>query len=93
MLWNALLSMKPVSLSKESQYLVSRHSLYEIDILAEKSAFEIVPLASATFEPIAVPLLKSCFESMHSSFSSRKNIYPLTIRMAKAYDFFVKIIF
>jgi hypothetical protein len=40
-----------------------------MEILAEKSAFEIAPLASATEAPIEVPLLKSCLDKTNSFFS------------------------
>ncbi|MEQ8524916.1 MAG: hypothetical protein RIB15_09515 [Gracilimonas sp.] len=49
-------SIKWVSLRRESQYLVSKHSLYDMDSFAEKSALEIPPFASAIFAPMLVPL-------------------------------------
>ncbi len=85
MLSNVFSSIKSVSLSKESQYLASRHSLYEIEIFTEKSALDIAPFASEIFAPILVPRLNYCFESTNSLFSLLRNWYPLTILIANRY--------
>ena len=79
---NVLASINEVSLSNDSQYFVSRHSLYAIDILFEKSAFEMAPFASEIFAPIDVPHLTNYFDIINSFFSLLRNWYALTIRMA-----------
>ena len=84
---------KSVSLSKESQYFVSRHSLYDIDILEEKSAFEIAPLASDIFAPTLVPLLNNCFESINSFLSLLRNWYAFTILTANKYALSYRLLF
>src|SRR6056297_2199161 len=61
--------MKSVSFNNDIQNLVSRHSLYEIEIFEEKSAFEIPPLASAIFAPILVPHFNNCLDKTNSRFS------------------------
>ncbi len=65
-------SINSVSFKSDNQYLVSRHSLYEIESLDENSALEIAPLASAILAPILVPLLSSCLERINSCFSELK---------------------
>ena len=37
-----------------------------MEILAEKSAFDIAPLASETFAPTEVPERRSCFDKIYS---------------------------
>jgi hypothetical protein len=61
-----------VSFKSESQYFVSRLSLYAIEILLEKSAVEIAPFASEIFAQIEVPLLRNCFDSIYSFLFSTK---------------------
>ncbi len=92
-LTNVFESIYPVSFNNDNQYFDSRHSLYEIDNFAEKSAIEIPPFASDIFAPILVPDLKSCFERMYSLFSSERNLYALTILIANAYALSYKLLF
>ena len=54
------------SFSRDNQYFTSRLSFYAMDILAEKSAFEIAPFASDTLAPIEVPERKSCLDKTYS---------------------------
>jgi len=54
--------------------------LYEIDILALKSLFEIPPIASSTFAPIDVPDFNICLERTYSFFTIRA-LFKLIILM------------
>ena len=49
-------------------FVVSKHSLYAMEILAEKSALQIAPLASAIFAPMLVPLFSNCLDRTNSFF-------------------------
>lgn len=84
--------MIPVSLSKHSQYFVSRHSLYAIEILAEKSETDMAPLASAIFAPIDVPERNTCLDITNSRFSLLKYWYNLTMRIENEYAFSYKLL-
>jgi len=81
------------SWSNLNQYLVSKLSLYAIEILEEKSAVEIAPFASAILAPIEVPERSNCLESTYSFFSVCNILETCTISNARAYDFSAKGLF
>ena len=66
-----------------NQYCVSLASFKAIFIFVLKSGFVCPLCASATFAPILVPLLRSCFYITNSFLSTVRYLYKLTILIEK----------
>lgn len=84
---NSASDIYPVSFRSSNQYDVSLASFSAMFILLRKSASDCPYTPSATNAPIAVPLLRHCFDRTNSLRSVVSSLYSFTIRMAKAYDF------
>ena len=76
-----------LSFKSISQYSVSFASFKAMFILFKKSAFDCACSASLISAPIAVPLLKSCFDSISSLFFVVKYLYNSMHLNANEYDF------
>lgn len=74
-----------VAYRRSSQYAVSRPSLYEIEILHEKSGLEIALCSSTTLAP-DVPHRNSCLERMDSFRRWLRCLWRRTFRTANRED-------